>query len=715
MPESTYVIVPSLNPDEKLCRTVNELLDIGLSRIIIVDDGSDDQHIGNFPKSDDRITVLHHRVNRGKGAALKSAFKYILRNCADAEIIVTVDGDGQHKPEDVVACVRAVAENKNCAVLGCRDFSAKNVPKRSRFGNRCTSGIFRVLCGIKISDTQTGLRAFPVSMLPLLLSIKGNRFEYETNMLLKFKQNGIEFTEVPIETVYIDENKTSHFRPIRDSLRVYKFILSYFFSSIISFLLDISVFYIICRLLYSALGGWIETAATVIARTVSSIVNYNINRTKVFDSKQKVKKSIVKYYVLAIPQMLVSAGLVTLISHLLSATPELGTLIKIIVDVILFFVSYRIQQSWVFSDKHADKKITNRQKLTAKKIIGRSFLVLATALIMVIVTVFSACFMVCYGPSQSLRDMLVISAKQASATKWVPSLFMSEQTIQSIMDNSEKLNTDVIDAAAYIKETDSDEWDSSINGVKLEFISKPNFKAYITLVKDPERVKVGVSSSNFATATEGARIFDIAEKYNVIAAINGGEFSDPGGVGKGSAPIGLTYSFGKMVWNDGANRTFIGFDSNNQLICSESMTQKEADRLGIRDAVSFQNGNVIIQKTNDDIHLFYGDQNTGTAQRTAIGQRADGTVILLVTDGRTANSIGATRNDVIEIMSSYGAINAGMLDGGSSSMMYFRDYYNLYNLDTSQLDQYQKKGLVNRYKAFTNPRRIPTYFIVTGE
>ena len=124
---------------------------------------------------------------------------------------------------------------------------------------------------------------------------------------------------------------------------------------------------------------------------------------------------------------------------------------------------------------------------------------------------------------------------------------------------------------------------------------------------------------------------------------------------------------------------------------------------------------MLIEQAGEEIKLYYSDENTGTAQRTAIGQRADGAVLLLVTDGRSASSIGATRNDVIDLLVSYGAVSAGMLDGGSSAMMYYRDYYNKYPVDKAALDQYQQQGLVNRYKAFTRPRRIPTYFIVSEE
>lgn len=708
------IVIPSLNPDEKLVGTVADLKQAGFTKILIIDDGSDAAHQQFFP-ADDACEILHHKTNRGKGAALKTAFRYIKRNYPDITGVITVDGDGQHAGEDVRACADAIELNSNSAVLGCRDFSEPHVPPRSRFGNRTTSLVFRLLCGMKISDTQTGLRAFPRNLLDLLISIDGERFEYETNMLLKFKQNSIAFKEVKIKTVYIEENKSSHFHPIKDSIRVYRFILAFFISSIISFLADISVFYLICKLAGSLLGGFSELVATAIARAASSLINFTINRKKVFSSRAKTSQSLLKYYIVALPQMLISAGLVSLFSVLFKANAEATTLIKIIVDTLLFFISYRIQQNWVFAEKrNVQKKKIAKKPISAGTIIRRSLLSVGTALILVLLTLISACLVITHGPSKSMRDMLVLSAKQASATKWLPGLFMPQETIDSILTNSQKVNTDVIDASNYAA-ADTGEWDNAPDGMKLIFLEKSKYKAYVLLVKDPARVKVGVSSDNFKTATAGKRIFDIAAKYNAVAAINGGEFADVGGMGSGATPMGLTYSFNKCVWNDGLKRTFIGFDSNNRLICRESITATEADALGIRDAVSFQNGNVIIESTKTEVKLHYSDNNTGTAQRTAIGQRADGTVILLVTDGRSADSIGATKNDVIDIMVSYGAVNAGMLDGGSSAMMFYEDYFNKYPVDTSEFDSYQQQGLVNRYKAFTKPRSIPTYFIVTEE
>lgn len=717
MLDKVCVVIPSLDPDEKLCATIEGLKKIGFTRFVVVDDGSAAENKSAFPESDQNITLLGYDTNRGKGYALKTAFSYIAENMPDTLCVVTVDGDGQHHPNDVLACVKACQNTDfEKVILGCRDFSLASVPPKSRFGNRTTSLIFRLICGIKISDTQTGLRVFPFSLLPTLNTIKGDRFEYETNMLIKFKQLGIEFAEKEIETLYFDQNQGTHFRVIADSIRVYGFLINYIMSSLASFGIDLLLFFLINLFGRDFLGASTILVATALARIVSSLTNFTINRRKVFDDHTPLWKTFLKYYSVVIPQMFVSAGLVYALSIIIHSTTGLDTVFKVLVDTFLFFISYRIQQSWVFADKKRVKKIEikkEKAKATPKKVILRSLLCVATAIVLLVATVFSAGLILANGPSTTIRDMLVLSAKQASATKWLPGLFLSEQTINEILENSQKVNTDVIDLGSI--QTTPDEWADSVNGAKLEFISKPNFKAYVILVKEPSRIKVGVSSDNFASATVGMNIFDAVKKYNAFAAINGGEFSDIGGRGTGAAPMGLTYSFGKNVWSDGGKRTFIGFDNNDTLVCREGLTKAEADSLGIRDGVSFQTGNVLIEQSGEQVKLHYSDKNTGTAQRTAIGQRADGTVVMLVTDGRSASSIGATKNDVIDILVEYGCCRAGMLDGGSSAMMFFKDYAKTYNLDVSALDTYQQQGMVNHYKAFTLPRTLPTYFIVTEE
>lgn len=366
------------------------------------------------------------------------------------------------------------------------------------------------------------------------------------------------------------------------------------------------------------------------------------------------------------------------------------------------------------------RKPIKKKKSSIGKYIGRFFILLGVILLLLLYVLFSAVSTVAHGPSTTVRDLLVLSAMQASATKWVPGLFLPDETVEQIVADSKKINTDTLSIEDYTASdksdvTVTDEWANAKDGMIFETISGSTYKAYVLLVKDPSRVFVG-TSSDYKSGKQGITIFKLAEKYNAVAAINGGEFSDPGGVGTGDNPIGITYSRGECVWNDGhTKRTFIGIDKNDRLYVSEGMTKARAEELSIRDGVCFQTGNVLITNDGDNISLHYADGNTGTAQRTAVGQRADGTFILLVTDGRSASSLGATHNDVIDIMVNYGAVVAGMLDGGSSAMMYYENYYEKYDFNVDQLDQYQKQGLVNKYKAFTTPRKMPTFFVVGGE
>ncbi len=373
-----------------------------------------------------------------------------------------------------------------------------------------------------------------------------------------------------------------------------------------------------------------------------------------------------------------------------------------------------------FLDYAGYKRRKPKQRLSGKKIAFRIFISFISVLLFVLIAVYSLCFTIAKGPSETVRNLLVLSAKQASATKWVPSLFLDKETIDEIMAGSAKVETDVMSIEDYYAgqnddkiDSEYDEWENAKDGMIFKTLKGSTYTAYMLIVKDPSRIFVGASSENYSESQRGKTIFDATEFYGAVAAINGGEFPDSGGVGTGSHPIGLTYSMGKCVWNDGYKRTFIGFDENNRLIAKEGMTKVEADALGIRDAVSFQNGNVLITSDGENVTFYYAEKNNGTAQRTAIGQRSDGAVILLVTDGRSASSLGATRNDVIDVMVEHGAISAAMLDGGSSAMMYYDNYHEKYGYNYDDLDQYQKRGLVNKYKAFTTPRHMPTFFMVS--
>lgn len=217
------IVLPSLNPNEKFDRVVDELREAGFRRILIVDDGSNAQHQKHFSRAEafPECTVIRHEVNKGKGRALKDGFIEVLKRFSDAEGVITIDGDGQHLTEDIIACGNRMLREENKVILGCRNFDLPGVPPRSVAGNKTTSGLFR-LYGIALSDTQTGLRAIPMRYVSRFTAIEGERFEYETNMLLKMKRRGIGFSEQQIETVYEDENAGSHYNAVKDSWRIFK-------------------------------------------------------------------------------------------------------------------------------------------------------------------------------------------------------------------------------------------------------------------------------------------------------------------------------------------------------------------------------------------------------------------------------------------------------------------------------------------------------------
>ena len=359
------VVLPSLDPDEKLIAVVDGLLGAGFTDIILINDGSKKENLHYFETAaaHPEVTLLHHEVNRGKGAALKTAFNWFLENRPNAIGVVTVDGDNQHHPDDTKACSERMAQTGK-VILGCRDFSLPHVPPRSRIGNNATCLVFKLMVGMTISDTQTGLRAIPTDAVRAFCKVKGDRFEYETNMLLAMKEQCIDYGEVKIRTVYIEENKSSHFRAVRDSWRIYKLILGHFFrytlSSMTSALVDIGLFNLLSILLEGVLSGILLTAIpTVAARICSSLLNFFLNKKVVFHSHVSTGKAILRYYALAIPQMIAQLALTHGVFELFGIGDDqfiLRDVIYAIVMVALYFISFTIQRRWVFAGRKKESK-----------------------------------------------------------------------------------------------------------------------------------------------------------------------------------------------------------------------------------------------------------------------------------------------------------------------------------------------------------------------
>ena len=341
--KNVSIIIPSLDPDTRLSGVVEAVRNAGFCDIILVDDGSSEQNKKFFPKGDD-ITLLVHEKNFGKGQALKTALQYVLENRPETEGVITCDGDGQHLAKDVLAVGEKMKQTGKF-ILGVRDFSLPDVPPKSRIGNRISSVALAICSGSYISDTQTGLRAIPANLLDKMVKVDGSRFEYETNVLLELHSMKAKYDEVKIETVYLDENKGTHFHPVKDTLRIFSQIFKYLVSSLAAFLTDIIIFSICNKALLCGVF-----ASTAIARVISSVVNFILNKKVVFNSHGSVTKALAKYYALAVPVMLISAFGVKGICLLLSVPDNsfIITIIKVIVDLILFIINYNIQKKWIF-------------------------------------------------------------------------------------------------------------------------------------------------------------------------------------------------------------------------------------------------------------------------------------------------------------------------------------------------------------------------------
>lgn len=345
MKMNTAVIIPAYQPDEKLINLVDELLEKNIPYIVIIDDGSTNKEVFNILSTKKRCQVIKHMNNHGKGSAIKTGIKAILDCQKDYTGIVTVDADGQHLVKDIIHVIVAFEAQKDALVLGCRDFSQKIVPTKSKLGNKITRFLFKLASGMTVTDTQTGLRAFSLKQAKQFLKIDGDRYEYEMNMLFEIAEMGIMVKEIKIETVYLDGNKCSHFNPLVDSMRVYKGFIKFGLSSVTSFLIDILLYAVFIKLfkMYD-IENYI-LVATILARVISSVFNYTCNKKFVFDNKDKNIKIFIKYYMLCAIQMLTSAFIVKLIYEI-----EYGRtlLIKVVVDIFLSFISYFIQKRIVF-------------------------------------------------------------------------------------------------------------------------------------------------------------------------------------------------------------------------------------------------------------------------------------------------------------------------------------------------------------------------------
>ncbi|WKY45097.1 glycosyltransferase [Eubacteriaceae bacterium ES2] len=335
------IIIPAYEPEENLQKIVSSVWNNG-NRVVVVNDGSDRSKADLFQRLNRNAIVLHHGYNQGKGAAIKTALLYISGNIHDCNVIGVMDADGQHLPEDMEKLVAKVNKRADSLILGVRKID-QNMPIKSRLGNKITRLIFWILSGVKISDTQTGLRAFSRSMLNKLLAVEGTRYEYETNVLFFCVKKEIPILEVPIETIYHDEtNSCSHFHVLRDSFRIYKDILKFLLTSLSSFFLDFIMFCILTLLF--PVGAIGVTLANVFARIISGTYNYFMNCRFVFHLGAK-PQSAFQYLSLAVLILLFNSLLLQFYNGFSFITVFEA---KIFTEISFFFVSFIIQRKLIF-------------------------------------------------------------------------------------------------------------------------------------------------------------------------------------------------------------------------------------------------------------------------------------------------------------------------------------------------------------------------------
>lgn len=336
-------IIPAYNPTVLLLDVINNLKNNN-NFCIIVNDGSKKEIEKNILNKiiDKNFIILNHTENKGKGAALKTAFTWILENEISPIGVITLDADGQHKVSDANLVAYNLLQNPNSLILGVRQFN-HNIPIRSKIGNTLTKILFKIITGDALADTQTGLRGIPYQNLKDLIKLKNNRYEFELEMLLKIKQKGQKYIQVPIETIYYDNNKNSHFNPIIDSMKIYYVLLRYCFSSILAQLIDIILFSIVFNISNNILQS------LIVSRSISASTQFLIVKKFVFYSNNNNIISLIKFSLLVIFNLIVTKELIVIIMQVM---PNIFPVFaKILAETCLFVLSFNVQKYIIFNTK----------------------------------------------------------------------------------------------------------------------------------------------------------------------------------------------------------------------------------------------------------------------------------------------------------------------------------------------------------------------------
>ncbi len=655
-------LIPAYMPDEKLIDVSKGLYQEGFE-IVIVNDGSPETFSKVFSDASRYARILVHNENKGKGEALKTGLAYI-HNTYDAPYtVVNADADGQHKLEDIINVISVAEANRSCLVLGSRKMEGK-VPFKSRAGNAITRFVYRLTTGNIVFDTQTGLRAYSDKLVPKLLQISGSRYEYEMNMLMELPKQGIEIKEEWINTVYIGKNESSHFDPVKDSIKIYKEILCFCASSLISFLVDYGLFCLI-----SAVSGSL-IVANILARIISGTLNFSLNRKVVFKSQKDVATSAIKYSALAVAILILN----TFILELLTGMGLAAYVAKIITELALFVLSYFIQHSFIFKKGRQDHM---KKHLWA---------------------ICSAFVLVAFTTYISLDTFVISKSYNSNATEINTSMFAdqtdSDTQLTESIDNTQsethksrsgrKHSRTNVSEGATVTSSETTESSSGINASEPytgeNTVSSDNYSITLTeYYQNDTKIYVAdiiLSSAQylktaFANDTYGKNVTattsTIAENNNAVLAINGDYY--------GVQENGYVIRNG-IVYRDSANGSdvlCIYADGTMEVLNDSEYSAEELVSRGVWQAFSF--GPALVEDSSVTV-----DENAEVAKakasnpRTAIGVIDANHFVFVVSDGRTSESEGLSLYELATFMKELGVETAYNLDGGGSSTMYFNGY-----------------------------------------
>jgi len=631
MIRNVAILIPALNPDEKLVALVEKLKSIGLVNILVIDDGSDNgssQEVFKKVQSC-RVDMVSHKVNRGKGAALKTGIAYIKENQPEVIGVVTADADGQHTPEDIlkVAVTMAAADK---IVLGTRDLSRAEVPLTSKIGNTFSAIYYRLKTGKVLKDTQTGLRGIPAKYFDFALGVDGDRYEYEMRFLEKMNEREIAYQTVDIETIY-EKDRVTHFRTVSDSITIYKSFFKNIASSMLSAGVDIAGFFLGVNL------GLSIFLATTVARVISGVLNFSLNKIWVFEKKDShnTRSESLKYLALFLVQMVLSGILTNAVSSLLTFSS--GLLIsKILVDCLLFVTNYIGQRHWIFPSN--SRKKTRKNSMKNK----HTFAYLYS----IVLFVFTAWSLL---DNFVIADRIAVVDASAANTSIYAELesavARNESQAAVVTDNSTSVtsnssaDTTVTDESETISDepiiTDYSYQDANIQ-ITINVIREYNTDIYIAdvVISDIAYLKTALANNTF-----GRNIKDttssMAEEHDAILAINGDYygFRNSGFVLRN----GVLYQ--STARSSSSEALVINADGSFEIV-NEAATDAQAlyDE-GALQIFSFGPGliedGVITVNGNSEV-----SQSKTSNPRTAIGMIDPLHYIFLVSDGRTSDNAG---------------------------------------------------------------------------